>query len=348
MLKEKTVFVIGAGASAEFGLPTGNALKSLIAAKLNFSSDWRWFSGSSDSKILQCLRNINSTTFVPDERFYTYPDRLISAARTISNAMPIALSIDNFLHTHNANPEIVTVGKIAIAQCILDAERASNIFYDPSSGHNLNLTSTNEIWLNLLCQTLFENTTRQRPDDFYNNLCFVTFNYDRCIEHYLVHAVKTYYDINNEEAQSLVQKIPIYHPYGQVGLLPWQGSGGVSFGENVLPHRLTNIADQIRVFTEGAERTEILNVIRSEIASATCVVYLGFSYGKMNLDLISTSSKSNTRQIIGSTYNMSAQNVHAVKELLRSSFFTDNAIEFCFCNEKCYKTLEDHLRIVFG
>jgi hypothetical protein len=128
MLKEKTVFVIGAGASAEFGLPTGNALKSSISAKLNIPLDWRYNAGSSDTKILQSLKNIKPTTFTADEHFQSYSERLISAARIISNAMPISPSIDNFLHTHNANAEIVTVGKIAIAQCILHAERASNIF----------------------------------------------------------------------------------------------------------------------------------------------------------------------------------------------------------------------------
>jgi DNA-binding HxlR family transcriptional regulator len=37
MLKSKTVFVLGAGASKEVGLPVGSELKSTIAAKL----DWR-------------------------------------------------------------------------------------------------------------------------------------------------------------------------------------------------------------------------------------------------------------------------------------------------------------------
>ncbi len=216
----------------------------------------------------------------------------------------------------------------------------------PTDGHTFNLSPNDKIWLNLLCQMLFENTTRRRIEEFYNNLCFVTFNYDRCIEHYLVNAVKTYYDIDIEGAQSLVKKIPIYHPYGQVGYLPWQGSNGVDFGEDVAPHRLPDIAERIRVFTEGAEHAETLDAIRSEIESASCIVYLGFSYGAMNLDLLSTGSKSNTKQIVGSTYAMSDQNVNAIKAVLNSSFFTDKTIDFYFSKEKCHKTLEDHLRII--
>ena len=38
MIKSKTVFIVGAGASAEVGLPVGGQLKKVISDKLNISS----------------------------------------------------------------------------------------------------------------------------------------------------------------------------------------------------------------------------------------------------------------------------------------------------------------------
>jgi len=39
MFKSKTLFVVGAGASQEAGLPTGTELKSIIAEKLDITFD---------------------------------------------------------------------------------------------------------------------------------------------------------------------------------------------------------------------------------------------------------------------------------------------------------------------
>lgn len=82
--------------------------------------------------------------------------------------------------------------------------------------------------------------------------------------------------------------VDVYHPYGQVGFLPWQvRSGGIRFGELVQPLQLIRIGKQLRTFTEGTdEEHSDINKIRSALDRARRVIYLGFAFHPINMALL--------------------------------------------------------------
>ncbi|MCD4813844.1 hypothetical protein K8S19_09170 [bacterium] len=119
----KTVFIIGAGASAEVGLPVGNLLKLQIAGLLNIEYDHVQTKG--DRKIGEALEN----------KFASVQGALqkhVEAARCIRNALPSAPSIDNFIDSHRGNESIELCAKLAIIRSILTAEKNSMLFVDSS------------------------------------------------------------------------------------------------------------------------------------------------------------------------------------------------------------------------
>lgn len=109
MLHEKTVFVLGAGASVDYGFPLGKELKQKI---IHFVGDAEGFwQGVYNYSVLGL--NINS----------------LSEAQTfIKNNLSSAKSVDEFINRHSSNENVRTVLKLAIVFSILHCELDSALF----------------------------------------------------------------------------------------------------------------------------------------------------------------------------------------------------------------------------
>lgn len=138
----------------------------------------------------------------------------------IRDAMPQALSIDNYLDAHSSDEKIELCGKLAIVECILEAERQSRLFFKLPEASGIDMSGLNETWYANFFQLLTENVRKEDVGKVFENVSFIVFNYDRCIEHFLVYATANYYRITIENAQQLVSKLTLLHPYGVVGRLP--------------------------------------------------------------------------------------------------------------------------------
>jgi len=127
----KTVFVVGAGASQEAGLPIGSELKMSIATALDIRvkrGGYQLISGH--DLILEALR-------LEAAKNPTHTDLLASlqnAAWRIRDAMPQASSIDTFIDNHSEDKQIELCGKLAIVRTILEAEAKSALFVDQLQG----------------------------------------------------------------------------------------------------------------------------------------------------------------------------------------------------------------------
>ena len=108
MLKKNTVFVIGAGASKEFGLPVGTELAIAISDKLNIRFDD--FQQKLVSGDLDLFRNVSNSRDAGVTQ---------QAAWLIRDGIILANSIDDFLDVHRHDEEVVRYGKAAIVKCIL-------------------------------------------------------------------------------------------------------------------------------------------------------------------------------------------------------------------------------------
>jgi hypothetical protein len=62
-----------------------------------------------------------------------------------------------------------------------------------------------------------ENVSVAEIDYVFDNVTLIVFNYDRCVETYVPRALQQYYGITQSEAERLLSKLTIIHPYGIAG-----------------------------------------------------------------------------------------------------------------------------------
>lgn len=286
MIEKRTALIVGAGSSAEFGLPVGSKLKERIAQLLDirFEHGSRQISG--DPTICDALRQVVQQEQPPSRDINPH----LHACLRIRDAMPQAMSIDHFIDAHQGDNRVELCGKLAIVCSILEAEKESHLYVDPLTSHRsprfeaLQLT-----WFNSFFQLLTENCKAPELEKRFAGLTLIIFNYDRCIEHFLYHALQNYYSITAEQAALLLTKLGVFHPYGSVGLLPWQGrDGSVYFGAEVDAKTLLGLAQKIRTFTEGTDpaRSDI-DHIRWGFFESQIILFLGFAFHRLNLQLLS-------------------------------------------------------------
>ena len=136
---KKTVFVLGAGASKEVGLPVGAELKRNISDSLNIRFENGYNQSGGDYEITQALRLLVERGTPPSRDINPY----LREAHKIREGMPLAISIDNFIDVHSGNELLETCGKFAIISNILNAEDRSKLQVDrtrgqhPTAGHTL-------------------------------------------------------------------------------------------------------------------------------------------------------------------------------------------------------------------
>ncbi len=281
MQPKKTVIVVGAGASQEAGLPTSADLKTSIARILDVRFQLiEQISGDRTiaASLGACFRDINPH---------------LHACWKMRDALPQAMSIDNFIDSHRGNEKIEFCGKLAIVRSILDAEKKSLLFIDRNNSDNtLNFKSLEETWFNVFWQCISENCQAEGLKERLSAITLIIFNYDRCIEHFLYHSIQNYYGLSADAAVSLVNEMDIFHPYGAVGSLPWtDGPAQMDFGAEPGAQDLVTLAQQIKTFTEGTD-TEASDIvrIRKRVVTSDTLVFLGFAYHPQNIELLKSSS----------------------------------------------------------
>jgi len=258
----RTVFVIGAGANVEIGMPSGDELKKEIVKKLDFKSTTE----GGDNH----LYNVFVSAFGNHRR-------LSAIAETIREALPFAISIDNFLNTHRNEPDVVLGGKLAIVASILEAEKKSFLYDFLYNDSNDNIQET---WYPLFLKKITEGCEINEFIERLEDTAFIIFNYDRCFEYYMAKALMLYYQIGQVQAESIMEKMIIIHPYGIIG-------NTNTLGGNVPLAKLVQYAQNIRTFTEHSEKTrEEQTSIKHIIDRANRVIFLGFAYHRLNLDLL--------------------------------------------------------------
>jgi len=146
MFRKKTVFVVGAGASAELDLPVGGTLAKRISSKM----DIRFEMGVKPIGIgdFQLFHQITSQSRNQANEFQ-------NAAWLIRDGILLSRSIDDFIDLHRNDPRVTRYGKAAIVQCIMEAERGSKLYFGPNShSENFNPANFSDTWLVKFMQML--------------------------------------------------------------------------------------------------------------------------------------------------------------------------------------------------
>ncbi|SFI32543.1 hypothetical protein SAMN05216525_107119 [Bradyrhizobium sp. Gha] len=104
------------------------------------------------------------------------------------------------------SPAVIAVGKAAIVRSILFAERHSHIFVDQSGNKSLNLERLHSTWLVKFMQVLGPDRKVSDVARVFEDVSFIVFNYDRCVEHFMTYALQLLYGIGSQEASRSFSK----------------------------------------------------------------------------------------------------------------------------------------------
>ncbi len=268
MIQNPTVFIVGAGASTEYGFPLGGALVKQIVFHMR----------KEGTALRQGLARVGVSLRDAEE----FGIRLQDSDSD---------SIDTFLE--NNREEFVRIGKTAIACVILLAEaecaRQHRLVADPPADH----------WLKYVWNIARGGCSVATLPE--NRLSFVSFNYDRVLETYLDGVIQSTFNLEAAEGSTLRAKaFPIVHLHGQVS--------GVGFGEigGAFADNLDLLASGIRVVHDEVPTNDpAFETAFNMIASARRICCLGFGFHPTNIrrlrlhDIMSPDA-----QFHGSTFDM--------------------------------------------
>ena len=347
-MTQNTVFVIGAGASKEANFPTGYELKETIARLLDIRFDsFGTKQKSGDYLIIAALRLLaiqlggNRTGII---------NSYLHEARHIRDALPQAISIDNFIDTQRNNDKIALCGKLAIVRSILDAEEKSLLYFERRrSDSTINFQALTETWYTPFFQFLTQSCDKNDLKERFESITLIIFNYDRCLEHFIYYALQNYYKISETEAANLVKKINRYHPYGDVGTLPWiNQTGSIEFGSEPSKEELLELSSKIKTFTEGTDpdSSEILE-IRKHMGMADRLVFIGFAFHPLNMELITPeiSEEGNKLNVkcFATSKNISDSDQEVIKEQI-DEMYLGNIKKVRMSNLTCSKFFTEYWR----
>lgn len=257
MISEKTLFILGAGASLPYGYPSGKDLRKSIS--FNFVNDYvNYF----------CNSNVDQN----NQNYINYLRKFSNKFYKSSNK-----SIDLFL---SRNPEFNSVGKLAITLEIFKAEFESNF--------REKISNVNQDWYSYLFDRL--TNTFKNKDQFKlseNEISFITFNYDRSLQQFLFESLfNSFESIKDTEAANEIRNIPILHVYGQIAPLPWEShNSGISYKRKIMSDIIDSANENIKLIDEN-NNSDIGQNISEMIRSADRIFFLGFGYAKENLEVL--------------------------------------------------------------
>lgn len=321
MLKDKTLLVIGAGASAEFGLPIGFELAERISKRLYFRFDFGRLE-QGDERFLDSLRRGFRDSDTLNEH--------LKLAREISDGIYLTSSIDNYIDTHRHDGRVGRLGKACIVQEILAAERSSNLFVDRSKSRDpLNFRDlripkhidgdgNKEPWLVQLVRILIERVPLEMVGDVLNDLMIVSFNYDRCISYCLAQALSQVYHIDEASSKKIVDKLAIVYPYGTITQQPDQTPlSSIEFGAAPSYLDIVTLGSQIKTYTDQMQDEAILGRIAEFVSRAKTLVFLGFAYHPQNMEILNLRNAQSTVRIFGTAQGFSDTDRTGIEAQLR-------------------------------
>lgn len=180
MINRKTVLILGAGASCDFGFPSGRKLVTDILKGLEKETD-----------LFAHLMNYDINNFTAD--------KIRSFYKALRESMPP--SIDIFLETRH---EFTDLGKATIAYMLIPCEDEQNL-----------KRSSKVHWYEYLFSKMHSPSLEGFKE---NKLSFLTFNYDRSLEKFLFDAIIGKYGLAYDKAVNQFDElVKIKHVYGQLG-----------------------------------------------------------------------------------------------------------------------------------
>jgi hypothetical protein len=317
VITKNCVFVIGAGASQVYGLPSGADLK---------------------DRVLNLLAN-------PDEIFSkVFRSNQIETFRE-SLFRSGCNSVDAFLENRS---DFADIGKFAISEIIAKQEIVGRLFDSGKTGiphvpHKYQIEGDWLAYLLSLMRTDFNNFQK-------NNVQFITYNYDRVIETFFYETLKNSFGKNDAEVASVINNLKIIHLHGQLGYLPWQnaeetkkrafGQGGKVYNE--LIDDINIGASEIKIIHEANPDSNEFIEAREILNKANSILFLGFGYAPQNIERLHLSIQH--RNVQGTCLGLKDAEIQGIKR----KYFENRASCKLFSIYNCLDLLRSVDRTTFN
>jgi len=290
LIDEKTVFILGAGASCPYGYPSGSGLRKLICFRLGFMEHY--------TENLRGRRINQSHISEKDIREFTDAFRKSHIK-----------SIDLFMAN---NPKLAPTGKRIISYEVFRAEKESYFGEEreeEAKNRQERLENLRQYgdarmlrmcgwgtagiqggdWYFYLYNRLIEGLVGKDtlPDFSDGKLAFITFNYDRSLEYFLYVALRnSFTEVAEDKIVQSLKQLKILHVYGQIAPLKWQNPNDyVDYKPRTDESLLQRAADNIRTIYEEKDNPELIEA-QNLIKQAGKIFFLGFGYAPENMSVL--------------------------------------------------------------
>lgn len=282
MKNKRKVFVLGAGASCPYGYPSGARLREWICLPGGFKDSY--FNYRYQRDIDRAKENR-----LPIDGF-------IKAFSKSSKQ-----SIDLFMAT---NPKLAPTAKYVIAFVTFKAEERSQFREEAKIAQESYSSSPyrdrakdflakgyfqGEDWYLYLFNRLTASLIKPDvlPDFSDDKIAFITFNYDRSLEHFLYESLSnSFKEVPVAEIIQCLKKLKILHVYGQIVPLKWQDSEqGVDYKPQITEPLLQKSVANIKTIYEQKESPELRDA-QQLLTQAEQIFFLGFGYAPENMEVL--------------------------------------------------------------
>jgi len=312
MIGEQTLFILGAGASAPYGYPTGDQLRKEIIKefpdKVGYDDYCQGLEKDLIEDIIQMANELS---------------KYFGRSRTSS--------IDLFL---SRRPRFYEIGRRAIAQIIFEREKGSKFEYD--------MKDASQDWYKYLYRRMSETLIDAESYMGFsaNQVSFITFNYDRSLEHYLYDALINSFDIPLHSIQTKeLFPFKVIHIYGKLADLDWEDPEGVRYGSYFIPKMISNI----NIIYDETNEVELKKSITQEITKAKRIFFLGFGYADENLEILGIPEiLTDDKVAYGTAYGFSDREIEDI-ELKFSKTGNRKETRILLQPWKCIKLLTEYL-----
>lgn len=301
-----TIFVVGAGASAEYGLPIGSGLREQV---VKIPLTFRPFSPGENREVYKVQKQVF------DERNQNYAGQLLRSGVN---------TIDNWLSCSTVDKAVQTWCKTSIANILLNAE--------------LNALVTNKIserknWISVLHNKILSSKNRAYPA---KPLEFITFNYDRVIDLSFIQMMQNTYRNNYSDAvNKLGESIIRHRVYGSL-----QHNHAYELLErNLSQHRPLYMEDYVAAASgisliplerDGDQICDQGSGIAQRVQKAEFIVFLGFGFDETNLRRLGITPNAKLKaRLLSTRFGCNQADLEGIEELLPQKPFWGGITESC-------------------
>lgn len=280
MISKRTVFLIGAGANVPYGFSTGGKLLDRVR-----DVDVRSIMGNAAQQV---------TASECREFELALVDNMLS-------------SVDSLLEHR---PELWKVGKRVIATLLYQEEAKAKP------------PSLSEDWMSYLFERMAEGAGSLEAFSR-NPVHFITFNYDRYLEYRFIRGLVARYRVSEGSAWAAIRQMKFLHLHGSLGYLPEQGS--LHSGTHAIPLgapelegvytlgiALPQAEQTIRIVHDADAAPAVFSDAQASFAQAEQIFFLGFGFGRTNVDRLCTVGISGATPVYCTAYGMTTSEISHV------------------------------------